>query len=294
MINSPLNYPGNKSRIVEEIVTLFPKKINKMYEPFVGSGIVSMNTTANLYILNDASSKLIELLDYFINSSGQKIVDDVDEIINNYGFTNTYEKGLDNYLIIKHEGLSNYNRVPYNNLREDYNENPTSSKLYALIIFGFNHYLRFNKKGIFNVPVGKVDFTYSLREKTIQTCNRFRELEITLHNLDVRQFIKDCSKNFQSDDFFYFDPPYLITLAPYNSGWSNQDEEDLYKYLDFLNEKGVNFALSNAIEANGKRNETLIEWMKKYNVTYIKRNYLNSNYRKKNISPTIEVLIKNY
>ena len=93
---------------------------------------------------------------------------------------------------------------------------------------------------------------------------------------------------------YYFDPPYLITQAPYNATWTENDEIDLLKKLDELNKKGYKFALSNVIESNGKTNEILKKWAKKYNIIYLNRKYLNSNYRKKNITIAQEVLITNY
>lgn len=104
-----------------------------------------------------------------------------------------------------------------------------------------------------------------------------KSIEIT--NLDFRDssLYKDKGLN----DLYYFDPPYLITVAPYNSFWSEKDEIDLLHILDNLNDKGQKFMLSNVIESNGKENKILKEWMKKYNVHYIKRQYLNSSYHKK-------------
>ena len=45
---------------------------------------------------------------------------------------------------------------------------------------------------------------------------------------------------------------------------------------------------------DGKENSLLKEWSKKYTTLILKRQYRNANYQKKNITDTIEVLIKNY
>ncbi|WP_374847132.1 hypothetical protein ACEY2E_00505 [Metamycoplasma salivarium] len=39
------------------------------------------------------------------------------------------------------------------------------------------------------------------------------------------------------DDFLYFDPPYLITNATYNSIWTVEHDKQLLELLDFLNNK---------------------------------------------------------
>ena len=72
-------------------------------------------------------------------------------------------------------------------------------------------------------------------------------------------------------------------------------ETKVGSFLDKLNQKGVKFALSNVLEHKGLKNENLINWSKKYSITYIDYNYNNSNYHNKNIDKkTVEVLITNY
>ena len=99
--------------------------------------------------------------------------------------------------------------------------------------------------------------------------------------------------------FFFADPPYLITCATYNeqSGWTANDEIDLLNYLERLDKKGIRFALSNVLESKGKKNEILIEWIKKHGqlkVIPLNYDYANSNYHTKKDGVTKEVLVINY
>ena len=48
------------------------------------------------------------------------------------------------------------------------------------------------------------------------------------------------------------------------------------------------------LESKGNKNETLIEWSKKYNIKTLDINYNGSNYQRKTNSKDIEVLITNY
>ncbi len=292
MINSPLNYPGNKARIAQQIISLFPHDINSFFELFAGSAIISMNVKAKKYFINDTSNQVIELLKYFRQNTDKDIIGQVEKNIALYNLTNTYKFGKLVYPVIKYEGLSNYNREGYLKLREAYNKDKSLDKLFTLIIYGFNHYMRFNRKGDFNVPVGKVDYIAQLRERTSNTCNKLKNMDIIFSNLDFSS--QEILDKITIEDFVYLDPPYFITEAPYNKAWTELEEFRLYKYLDMLNSRGVRFALSNVIQSNGRKNKILIDWMKKYNVHYIYRTYLNSNYRKKNLSNTQEVLITNY
>ena len=58
-IISPIFYQGCKKKAIKNgLINLFPTKINTFYDLFGGSGIISMNTKANNYVLNDIDSNL--------------------------------------------------------------------------------------------------------------------------------------------------------------------------------------------------------------------------------------------
>lgn len=292
MLYSPINYQGNKSRIVESILDHIPKDTSAIHEIFCGSAIVSLASKVKDIYLNDINLHILDLLQYFQNNSAEKIIKKADNIIKEYGLTNTYYDGRNNYPEKKHEGLSVYNKESFNKLKSDYNLDKDINKLFVLIIYGFNHYLRFNQSDLYNVPVGKTDFVKTLREKTIDYCSAIQFKNVKYSNYDFRNI--ELYKNCDLKDLFYFDPPYLITMTTYNQFWNEQDEKDLLNLLDDLNTKGYRFMLSNVIESNGKENYLLKQWMNKYNVYFIKRQYLNSSYQKKNLSNAIEVLITNF
>ena len=290
MIKNPISYPGNKNKLLKEIIPLFPKEINVFVDVFCGSGVVGVNSNAKNINCNDISKHCLDVLKYFYFFSFAKIISDLEKIIVNYNLTysRTKEKGF--YKEIKHEGLSLYNKDGYNQLKEDYNEEPSVDKLVVLLIYGFNHYMRFNSKGEFNVPVGKVDLSKSIYKDLEIFVNYIKSKDIIFTNSDFRN--KNLYIN--QDALYYFDPPYLVTTAPYNSHWNETDEIELLKVLDELNDRGVKFALSNVLLSNGKENVILKEWSRKYNVIKLKRQYRNANYQKINITDTVEVLIVNY
>lgn len=289
MIVSPLNYPGNKARILNSLITLFAKDINTFVDVFCGSGIVGLNATAKSLILNDRETRIINLLRYFQQNSLDFILGEVSKIITQYKLTDSKNKPKGFYKIHKNEGLSKYNKIGFLNLRASYNQNPSEIEFFVLILFGFNHYVRFNSQGLYNVPVGKMDFSQSLYDKTIEFIKLLQSKMITFSNADFRESVL-----YKKGDFFYFDPPYLITDAPYNALWSEQDEKDLYKICDDIHSQGKKFALSNVLKSNGKSNELLKKWSQKYTIIPIKRQYKNANYRRKNLSESYEVLIINY
>lgn len=210
-------------------------------------------------------------------------------MIEKFKLTDSKNKPKNFYEIHANEGLSRHNKMGFLALRDDYNKAPNNAKLFVLIIFSFNHFLRFNKNGEFNAPVGKSDFTNFHLQKTKSYINALKSKEITLLGCDFRE---KCL--YEMGEFFYFDPPYLITNAPYNALWSEKDEKDLYEICDFLNAKNLKFAFSNVLESNGRENKMLKSWSKKYRLIFIKRDYKNANYHRKNLGSTKEILITNY
>lgn len=291
MVISPLNYTGNKAKALREIKGLFPCKVNLFVDAFCGSGIVSFNSEANEIICNDANEHIVNLLKYLYDNDAETVISEMEKIICKYGFTDSTNKN-NVYIEHKHEGLSRYNKAPFERLKADYNNNPKIELLFALVIYGFNHYLRFNSKDQYNVPVGKVDFSESLRRKTREFCCEIKKYPCTFSVTDFRNplLYEKCDK----DSLIYFDPPYLVTTAPYNSSWTQKDDDDLFELFDKLAAKGLRVALSNVFSSNTKINTRLIEWSKKYTVHHLQRQYRNANYQKINKADSDEVLITNF
>ena len=279
-IKSPLNYVGGKYKLLDQIIPLFPKKINSFVDLFAGGGDVFINATAEKFIVNDIIHPLINIFQDLSLSNTENVFSDIEALIDKYS-------------------LSKVNQSGYYELRNDYNQEPTTIKLLSLIAFGFNHQIRYNSDHKFNNPFGKNRSSFN--EKTKQNLQRFiealKDKTIDFQTQDFRNF---NYKILNPKDFVYCDPPYLITSGTYNdgrrgfTGWSLNEELELYKILDDINSQGVKFILSNVLEAKGKRNDTLIEWSAKYDIIPLKMSYSNSNYQRKKNDLIKEVIIKNF
>jgi DNA adenine methylase Dam len=294
MVISPLNYTGNKAKLLGELSEILPKDIGVFHDVFCGSGIVAVNFGNDKIHLNDISKDILGLLKYFIDTPTQRIIANMEGIIKKYSLTYSRLQPKGTYIEHKHEGLSLYNKDGFYKMKTDFNNGDKKdwALLFALIVYGFNHYLRFNKKGEFNIPVGKVDFCQSIYDKTVSFAEAIKQKDIAITNYDFRD---DKIYNFDNkQDIYYFDPPYMITDAPYNMFWTKEHEKNLLDLLDKLNAKGIRFALSNVFYSNGKTNYRLIDWAKKYTVHESNRQYRNANYRRHNHSPAKEVIITNY
>ena len=60
-VKSPINYIGNKYKLISQIEPLFPRDINTFADVFGGSGTVLINTKAEHYIYNEKSIPLVNI-----------------------------------------------------------------------------------------------------------------------------------------------------------------------------------------------------------------------------------------
>ncbi len=300
LIKSPLNYTGGKFKLLPQILPFFPKEIDVFYDIFCGGANVAINVSAKKIIGIDINKKIIELYNYFLTKNPKDLCDEISEIINLYKLSNSNLNGYEYYNSNSSDGLGEYNKNAFINLKKNYNDKnfQTYNKnllFYVLIIYGFNNQIRFNQKDEFNIPVGKRDFNQKIKSNLVDFLNKLHNSNIVFKCSDYNDFILDEKIN----NFVYADPPYLITTATYNEsdGWNDIKEKNLLDYLNSLNNKGVKFALSNVIEHKNKKNEILEKWINDngYIMHGLNFSYNNSSYQSKSKDTvTKEILVTNY
>ena len=297
---SPLNYTGGKFKLLPQFDSIFPKEIDTFVDFFCGGANVAVNSNAKKIIAIDKETNLIRILDLFKNYDYMEIVNKLDSIIEKYNLSNTYKNGYEFYGEDSSSGLGKYNKQYYLKLRKDYNNMKDSTErdfmFLTLVIYAFNHQIRFNSNGEYNMPVGKRDFNSSIRKNLLEFCRKLVVKNIYFINTDYKKFELE---SLTSNDFCYFDPPYYLGDASYNEndGWNENKEKELLEYLNKVNKHGIKFALSNVTEHKGLKNEILIDWAieNQYNIHNLNYNYSNSNYHLKDKNQiTKEVLITNY
>lgn len=299
IVKSPLNYTGGKTKLLPQLMPLFPSDINTFVDLFCGGANVGINVKADKVVYNDNNEKLVNLFQVFSKYTPEALVEKIDRIIKKYKLSDSERYGYQKYGCNSADGLGAYNKQHFLLLREDFNKRARKDDdyylmLYVLIVYAFNNQIRFNKKDEFNLPVGKRDFNKNMRKNFVNFVENLRKQNGEFLCSDFRKV--DITK-LGNRDFVYCDPPYLITTASYNEqdGWNEQDEKDLLSLLDRLNEQGARFALSNVTTHKGRKNEILLQWAKKYHVHKLDFNYNNSNYHGKHKEEeTQEVLITNY
>ncbi len=284
MVASPMNYIGGKYKLLPQLLPLFPDNINTFIDLFCGGCSVGINVPAQKVIFNDNLSYLIDLYKIFNTLPENEILNHIENRIKEYNLSLTNKDG-------------------YLQLRNLYNNKRNPLDLFVLTAYSFNHQIRFNNSHEFNNPFGKErsSFNAHMKQNLIDFLTQLNNKDLDFYSTNFDKFDFSFLKE---NDFVYCDPPYLITTGTYNdgkrgfTGWNENEEKKLLNILDSLTSRKIAFALSNVIEHKGKENTILKDWINKNNyfVTYLSKNYSNSNYHTINRNPdaTIEVLVTNY
>lgn len=224
-----LKWAGGKRRIINELKPLFPTKIERYFEPFLGGGYVfffikqrynpkySMISDINKDLIDtfksvrDTPHELIDTLSYFKKNNSEDFFYNVRESFNLYKFKGLKRSAAFIYL----------NKTCYNGL------------------------FRVNSKGGFNVPFGKYDNPEIYNEETILYAS-----QLLRGVLIKQQHYKGVIRFVKKDDFIYLDPCYdplkRTSFAQYTSKrFCEEDRSELSKFINELKAKGVKLVLSN-------------------------------------------------
>lgn len=272
---SPLNYIGGKSKLIQGMRPYLPFQIGTLIDVFGGGFNFGINVPAGRTVYNDINGYVVELIRSFREND-----------------THEYILYLKN--IVRKYGLEPQNGAAYNKLRALYNSLPQHKRdprlLLAIVLYGYNQQIRFNSSHEFNNPVGMRWFNDSVLEKLISYSRVIKEMSLEFNAGDYESI---CANIRDESTLVYCDPPYMFTVGSYNdgkrgfAGWDHLTEQRLLKTLDQLNNRGVSFMLSYVIEHNGKRNTTIEEWVSTNGYNLVLLPLVKGSTRK-------EILIMNY
>lgn len=146
-IKSPINYIGNKYKLIGQIIPLFPDKINMFVDVFGGSGTVLINTKAEHYLYNDINPYVTSIFQGLVTEDTDEVVNKIENIISEYSLSITNKEGFEK-------------------LRDDYNNGKNDwITLYTLMCHSFNHQFRFNNQHQYNSSFGKNRSYFSDRQR---------------------------------------------------------------------------------------------------------------------------------
>lgn len=307
-MKTPLNYTGNKSRLMDQFATYFPSDIDVFVDLFCGGATVGLSVNAKKIIFIDNNSNVINLLKHLSKFDFDTLLLRLEKLIQKYGLSYSAKFGYRGYRSginkADNNGLKVYNTSGFYKLRSDYNSMTDKSTkkaldlLYLLVVYAFNNDMRFNRSGEFNLPVGKTDLNKNNIRKLKQYIDRVKKIDCVFICGDFRE--EKIQKILMKADFIYADPPYLLGNAVYNESgnWTERTEQDLIELLEILNKNKKRFALSNVLHKVGATNKPLSDWIFQrtdLHIFDINYHYRSASYNKINRSSRErEVLITNY
>ena len=288
---SPIFYMGAKTKLLKQLLPIFPKNINNFYDLFGGSGVVSINVSAKNRYYNEINHNVLNLFKMFKENTPEELDKHLQAQVDKFGL----EVGCKRKDFATEQEWKediNKKKAKYLKFREYYNkqENKDYRDLYLLSCYSINHLMRFNQKSEFNVNYGSTQ--RYIKNYIVNTYDDIKDINIICGDY------KDINIVIADDTFVYCDPPYLNTTAVYNEkrafgGWNLNNDYELFEYLEDLNNKGVKWGLSNVFVNRGITNQHLIDWCEKnnWNVYHLDRNYNPFN---RGNSDSDEVYICNY
>lgn len=207
LVLSPFTGTGRKGRLLTDVLACFPERIGTFVDLWCGNCNVVLNVTAGRHIYNDPDSRLIGLYQCMLRMGYGQFVSAVCEVIRGYGLSDTMACGYAFYDCDSKQCLGAYNQAGYQRLRRDVNGmDPLSDGyfvgLYTLSVYAFNHQMRFNQNGQFNMPVGKRDFNARIRKRLALFLMRMQEQDVVFTCQDFQEF---DTRILRSSDLVYLD-----------------------------------------------------------------------------------------
>ena len=271
-----VKWVGGKRQLMQELKNNFPRQFGTYHEPFLGGGAVMFNLLAKEPRLScnvsDFNSDLI-LAYVTIRDKLGKIIESLENHAKNYRKNSTEYY----YEIRKQEPKQQVEKV---------------SRLLFLNKTCFNGLYRVNKKGHFNVPLGRYTNPNIVNKENLTEVSKIlQSKKIKISCRDFEAVLDDTKKG----DLVYFDPPYQPVSKTANfTSYTHRDftEDDLERLADLgneLNSKGCFVLLSNS---NSKTVKDFFS-KKHWKITSLDVNRaINSNAQKR--TGHKEIIIKNY
>ncbi len=275
IIVPPLKCQGIKSKIVPLIKELSLNVFDKWIEPFLGSGVVAFNSGAKKTILSDINPHIIN----FYKAIQSKEI-------------TPYR--VRQYLELEGENLRNADDngyVHFRFIKDRFNLTGNSLDFLFLSRAGFNGMMRFSKKGNWNIPFCKKPnrFDKSYITKIVNQVDNVSKI-MTSNWIFLNSDFKEVIIKAKKGDLIYCDPPYAGRYVDYYTGWSDEDEKDLF---NLLSETKANFILSSWHHNEFRSNVNFENYWSKFN--FITRDHFyHSGAKETNRNPIVETLVFNF
>ena len=214
-----VKWAGGKGQLIEQFKPLFPKKIDRYFEPFVGSGAVAF------YIIQKYKPKEV-----FLSDTNE-------ELINAYQVIKTDVESL--ILKLKEHKKDYYSRDGkyYYEIRaldpKKLSKVDNAARFIFLNKTCFNGLYRANSKGGFNVPIGSYKNPEIFQEDKLRRISKLLK-DVSINIMPFEKILPLTKKG----DFIYLDPPYYpLKKNSFTTYQKNVFLDDEHKKLAALFEK---------------------------------------------------------
>lgn len=223
-----LKWAGGKRKLVSKVLGLAPRRYERYLEPFVGGGAVAFSVRLPAMLLNDANTELM--------GAYRVVRDSPDELLAELA---EHE--------VEHD-RAYYYRVRAIQPHELASDVSRAARFIYLNRTCFNGLYRVNRKGEFNVPMGRYRNPTIADAATIYAASSALRSAV-LTAIDFEDFLRANAKR---GDFVYIDPPY-VPLGGYSdfnrytdTQFREQDQVRLRDTFEWLCEIGAHPILSNS------------------------------------------------
>lgn len=227
-----LKWAGGKRQLLAEICRLLPDDYARHthIEPFIGGGSVLFHLQPERAVINDVNAELINAY-LVIKEHPEALIKDLKKHENNAEYFYAI-RALD-----RSESFTDLSPIE------------RASRLIYLNKTCYNGLYRVNNAGEFNTPFGRYKNPNIINEAVIRAVSKYlNSKKIKILNGDYHAALR----NLDTNAFVYFDPPYHPVSRSANftgyvkGGFDENDQINLRKVCDELNEMGVKFLLSNS------------------------------------------------
>lgn len=280
VIVPPIKSQGIKTKLVPWIkdLTSIANQNGRWIEPFLGTGVVAFNSGYKKAILNDTNPHIINFYKAVQNKHITPI--SMRAYLEKEGklLSEAENNGYEHYLKVRSR-FNNGEFSPYDFI--------------FLSRAGFNGMMRFGSKGNWNIPFCKKPnrFAQAYITKIVNQVSAVSQIiqpepDWTFFNKPFAEIIPFATEN----DLIYCDPPYYGRHVDYYNGWTEKDEELLFK---LLSETKAKFILSTWHHNDWRENEMIGKFWKKFNIV-TKDHFYHNGGNIENRRSVVEALVCNF
>lgn len=275
IIVPPIKSQGIKTKLVPWIRALVPNVTGRWVEPFLGTGVVAFNSGFRKALLSDVNPHVTRF--YQQIQDGQISTSSVRNYLEEVG-----EK-------LRNAGNNGYDY--FNFVKERFNKHHDPLDFLFLSRAGFNGMMRFNKKGEWNIPFCKKPDRFSKAYIT-KIVNQVHDVACLIRpewQFKVASF-DEIIPQATANDIIYCDPPYSGRYVDYYSGWTDDDEDRLYRLLSDTKSR---FILSTWHHNDYRENTMIRRYWDQFNIV-TRDHFYHSGGKIENRRSIVEALVYNF